>query len=87
MGQLVDDGEWITSYGGQIMNRKAAIDAKCKECIYDPVQARGSWRKQVAYCTSIDCPLYEVRPMPGVSTKLEVKTLRAREKGQFRGKI
>lgn len=39
------------------------INAKCKECIYDPC-AQGSWRQQVKECTSYDCPLYPVRPLP-----------------------
>ena len=43
--------------------RKAAIDAKCCECIYDPISiGHGSWRKQVEDCTSRNCPLYEYRP-------------------------
>lgn len=37
------------------------IDAKCKECIYDPY-AEGTWRKQVENCPCYDCPLYPVRP-------------------------
>ena len=41
---------------------KAAVTAKCKECIYDPM-AKGTWRKQVQDCTSYACPLYEVRPI------------------------
>lgn len=39
---------------------RARIDAKCCECIYDPL-AVGTWRKQVEVCTSYNCPLYEVR--------------------------
>ncbi len=50
---------------------RARIDAKCKECIYDPTQA-GSWRKQVENCTSYQCPLFDVRPKakPDSLTKL-----------------
>jgi hypothetical protein len=43
---------------------RARIDAKCAECIYDPHQT-GSWRAQVAACTSLSCPLYPVRPGVG----------------------
>ena len=43
---------------------RAAIDAKCKECIYDPYGGAGTWRQQVAHCTSPRCPLFDVRPMP-----------------------
>ncbi len=39
---------------------RGKIDAKCCECLYDPYAA-GSWRKQVELCTSISCPLYDVR--------------------------
>lgn len=43
---------------------RAAIDRKCRECIYDPVGGCGSWRQQVAACSSSGCPLYPVRPVP-----------------------
>jgi hypothetical protein len=42
---------------------RKAIDAKCKECIYDPCQ-NGTWRQQVEACTSPSCPLFSVRPLP-----------------------
>jgi len=44
------------------------IDAKCKGCIYDPVSA-GTWREQVAACTSSNCELFDVRPVPRECTK------------------
>ena len=45
------------------MGMRAAINAFCKSCIYDPKwQGGGTWRKQVENCTSTDCPLYEYRP-------------------------
>lgn len=47
-------------------NLRAAIDAKCRECIYDPGSA-GSWRVQVADCCSSNCPLHALRPMPRVT--------------------
>jgi hypothetical protein len=43
---------------------RGKIDAKCIECIYDPYQS-GSWRNQVEKCTSVDCPLFAVRPKSG----------------------
>lgn len=46
------------------MSLRAAIDAKCKECIYDPYCGGGTWRQQVAACTSYSCPLYPHRPLP-----------------------
>lgn len=42
---------------------RKAINAKCKECIYDPYE-KGSWRQQAKGCTSTMCPLYPVRPTP-----------------------
>jgi len=44
------------------MSLRAAINAKCKECIYDPIAGRGTWRQQVEACTSRACPLFSVRP-------------------------
>jgi hypothetical protein len=44
------------------MSLRAAINAKCKECIYDPISGRGTWRQQVEACTSRTCPLFPVRP-------------------------
>lgn len=41
----------------------AAVKAKCKECIYDPI-APGTWLQQVAECSSSNCPLHSVRPLP-----------------------
>jgi len=46
---------------------RGGIDAKCAECIYDPI-GDGSWRLQVENCTSFGCPLYLVRPTC-ISTK------------------
>lgn len=43
---------------------RAAIDAMCKHCIYDPGSGNGGWREQVANCSSSNCPLHLVRPLP-----------------------
>ena len=58
------------NYQQQLIDRLASkvglrgkIDAKCVECIYDPLDT-GTWREQVARCTSKCCPLLPVRPMP-----------------------
>lgn len=45
------------------MSLRRAIDQKCKSCLYDEL-ALGSWRAQIAACSSPDCPLYGVRPLP-----------------------
>jgi hypothetical protein len=39
-----------------------AINEKCKDCIYDPLD-KGNWRQQVQACTSVDCSLYPYRPV------------------------
>jgi|GEM_PF-1462760 len=43
---------------------RAAINAKCKDCTYDPLSGGGTWREQVAQCSSVNCPLWPVRPAP-----------------------
>ena len=47
---------------------RAAIDAKCKSCIYDPL-AGGTWREQVQGCSSADCPLHPFRPISRPKTR------------------
>jgi len=44
------------------MSLRAAINAKCKACIYDPGSGNGGWREQVSACSSSNCPLHPVRP-------------------------
>lgn len=39
-----------------------SIDAKSKECLFDPIGGSGKWREQVKACTTYSCPLYSVRP-------------------------
>lgn len=43
------------------MSLRKAVNAKCKDCIYDRL-AGGTWRAQVEACTCDTCPLYPVRP-------------------------
>ena len=43
------------------MTRQQAIDAKCKDCIYDPEDS-GTWRQQVERCELIECSLWNYRP-------------------------
>ena len=45
------------------MSMRAAINAKCRDCIHDPC-APGTWREQVAQCSSINCALWPLRPGP-----------------------
>lgn len=52
---------------------KKCIEAKCKDCIYDPA-AGGTWREQVELCTSEKtCPLWPVRPLTGETMNLNRK--------------
>ena len=46
------------------MSLRQAINEKCKDCIYDPHCGGGTWREQVAQCSAVSCPLWEVRPFP-----------------------
>ena len=43
------------------MTRQQAIDAKCRECIYDEY-ADGTWRMQVEQCELTACALHPYRP-------------------------
>jgi hypothetical protein len=42
---------------------RAAINAMCRSCIYDPVAGRGNWRQQVTACTATSCALFRIRPV------------------------
>lgn len=48
---------------------RAAIDAMCKNCIYDPGSGNGGWREQVHACSSSNCALHAVRPVPVKAAK------------------
>ena len=43
------------------MTRQQAINAKCKDCIYDD-KTEGTWRMQVEQCELTACALYPYRP-------------------------
>ena len=51
------------------LSLRAAIDAMCKSCLYDPGNGNGGWREQVQGCSSSNCPLHPVRPLPVKVTK------------------
>lgn len=55
------------------MSRKQAIDQKCKDCNYDPLD-RGTWRQQIERCTATDCPLWEYRPKSRAKSDSVAKT-------------
>ena len=46
-----------------------AINAMCKGCLYDPGNGNGAWREQVQGCSSSNCSLHAVRPLPVKATK------------------
>ena len=55
------------------MSRAAAINQKCKDCIYDPAVS-GTWREQVELCTSSkSCPLWPYRPVTLATVNLQRK--------------
>jgi hypothetical protein len=59
------------------MSLRAAINGKCRDCIYDP-KAGGTWLAQVACCSAVSCPLWPVRPAPaGVSVPRDPETVPA----------
>ena len=43
------------------LTRQKAIEAKCKDCSYDPLDD-GTWRQQVERCELTDCALWNYRP-------------------------
>ena len=54
------------------MSLRSAVNAKCRECICDPLDA-GSAAQQIACCVSTDCPLHAVRPI--TATVIPVRLL------------
>ena len=64
------------------MSLRKAINEKCKDCIYDPIGANGTWLKQVADCIAFTCPLHTVRPTPRDRSIKDGSLILARERGQ-----
>ena len=59
------------------MTRQQAIEAKCKDCIYDPLDY-GTWRQQVERCELTNCSLWPYRPksrskMPDIADSAPVQ--------------
>ena len=52
---------------------RKSINGKCRDCIYDDLAA-GTWLQQVTLCSSLDCPLYRVRPQTKASIPENVLT-------------
>lgn len=52
---------------------KKAIEAKCKDCTYDP-ETNGTWRDQTEQCQVTSCALWEVRPKTMATINMHRKT-------------
>ncbi len=52
----------VIDYTGKRRTRQQAIEAMCRDCIYDELD-EGTWRMQVERCALTDCPLYQYRPV------------------------
>lgn len=50
------------------MSRAAAINAKCRDCIYDPKSGLGTWRQQTEGCAIRSCALWPYRPKSSVKS-------------------
>jgi hypothetical protein len=48
---------------------RALVNAKCKQCTYDPMSGLGTWRQQVEACTVKSCPLWPARPVSATQPK------------------
>lgn len=57
---------------------RAAIDAKCADCTYDPL-AGGTRLQQIIDCTCVSCPLYPVRPQRSPSKQKQLQAQQASE--------
>ena len=47
---------------------RKAIYRHCRDCIFNP-KSSGKWRQQVLACTSLNCALFEVRPIPSTTSR------------------
>lgn len=66
-----------------IGSRKQAINQFCRNCIVDDALGNGSWRQQVAECTTSYCALFPFRPLPiGYSSKECCSLVTAKELGE-----
>ena len=62
---------------------RSAINAMCRNCLYDRISGPGSWRQQIEACTAKTCPLYNVRPKPAPTTTRALNALENPENGHF----
>jgi len=52
---------------------RKAINAACRECIYDSQPGNGTWREQTEGCTAPKCTLYPVRPLTEAATEARAR--------------
>ena len=50
------------AFEGKKLTRQQAINAFCKNCLYDPLDS-GNWRQQVGRCAITECHLHAYRPV------------------------
>ena len=53
------------------MSLRAAINAMCKSCAYDPLDY-GTCAQQIACCTNRNCELYSKRPITSKAIPIEL---------------
>jgi hypothetical protein len=68
------------------MSLRRAVNAKCKDCIYDPL-AGGTWRAQVAACTCVRCPLFAFRPRPSPDRSTPPESGGGAKSGPFAARV
>ena len=56
------------------MSLRKAVNAKCRQCTYDPLDA-GTAAQQISVCIDSDCPLHSVRPI--TTKRLPISLLEA----------
>ncbi|GGG04001.1 MULTISPECIES: hypothetical protein [Cysteiniphilum] len=67
------------------LSLRKAINDKCKDCIYDPLDnGAGTWRQQVEACKCKNCPIWKVRPLS--STKINSKVVNDANTGHLTDK-
>ncbi len=65
------------------MSLRRAINDKCKECSFDPINGNGTWRQQTAASISKACPVWPVRPKPCPTNALALNALENSKNGKF----
>lgn len=69
---------------GKKVSPRQAIASKCRDCIYDPLDA-GNWRQQVHACIATDCPLWPHRPKSSKPLTEQLPALSQLRQGEHNG--